>query len=314
MEGLRYRGGRMISEGYLRRHMHTYNVDREVAILDVAQEYILEFLRQKGFFDGGLVFKGGTALRKFVFGADGRFSTDLDFGLVDDDPGYIDLVFDELDGAEFLGVKVELDKRDTAAARLRIDTTIGGSDEPAAVSVRAQVPWLPPVIMKPQSFPFLDSGLNGEFERPSLPILDPREIVAEKIAAFWRRRKARDLYDLEHLGKVLQSSFDGPPIAALAALKIYFDVVDEGLGRPPTEIEQVFQCAIKEVEGVNDLGHFGAKSADPTGLLTSCTQRYGALCRIEDELKRMVSTCSPRDRYQALKLKETLIEGLASST
>ncbi len=170
------------------------------------------------------------------------------------------------------------------------------------------------MTLKPQPFQFLDRGLSEEFVRSPLPVLDLREIAAEKIAAFWRRRKARDLYDLEYLGKVLQAEFDGPTLASLAALKIYFDVVDEGLGRPPTEIEQVFQCMVKEVEGLEDLGYFGARSADPKSLLTCCAQRYGALFEIEDELRRIVSTSSSRDRYHALKLKAALLEQLISNS
>ncbi|WP_186242147.1 nucleotidyl transferase AbiEii/AbiGii toxin family protein [Mycobacterium simulans] len=35
--------------------------------------------------EGGLVFKGGTALRKFRAGNAGRFSTDLDFSAPDEE-------------------------------------------------------------------------------------------------------------------------------------------------------------------------------------------------------------------------------------
>ncbi len=37
----------MISEGYLRRHMDAYKVDREVALLDVAQEYIVHLMSRQ---------------------------------------------------------------------------------------------------------------------------------------------------------------------------------------------------------------------------------------------------------------------------
>ncbi len=56
-----------------------------------------------------------------------------------------------------------------------------------------------------------------EFARAPLPVLDPHEMAAEKIAAFWRCQAACDLYDLDHLGRVLQADFDGPAIAELAA-------------------------------------------------------------------------------------------------
>src|SRR5260370_42569912 len=101
----------MITEGYLRRHTAAYGGNREVALLDVAQEYVLEYLRREGVFDDLLIFKGGTALRRFVFGTDGRFSVDLDFGVRHDDPSRADLVLDLLDDASYSGITVRLDRR-----------------------------------------------------------------------------------------------------------------------------------------------------------------------------------------------------------
>ncbi len=51
------------------------------AYLEFAQEHFLAWMATEGLFDGDhpLIFKGGTALRKFTFGLAGRFSTDLDF-------------------------------------------------------------------------------------------------------------------------------------------------------------------------------------------------------------------------------------------
>lgn len=53
----------MITEGFFRRHVAALGNNREVALLDVAQEYILGHLRTEGWFDDLLVFKGGTALQ-----------------------------------------------------------------------------------------------------------------------------------------------------------------------------------------------------------------------------------------------------------
>ncbi len=97
-----------------------------------------------------------------------------------------------------------------------------------------------------------------ELARAPLPVPDPREMAAEKIAAFWRRRAARDLYDLDHLAQVLQAGFDGSAIAELAALKIYADVALEGLGHAPDWIGAVFAVRPAEVRGADDLGRFRA--------------------------------------------------------
>ncbi len=47
---------------------------REEAYLELAQEHFLDWLRVQGLIDD-ITFKGGTSLRKFVFGLDGRFRT-----------------------------------------------------------------------------------------------------------------------------------------------------------------------------------------------------------------------------------------------
>jgi uncharacterized protein len=56
------------------------------ALLDVAQDHLLAHLDAEGLFaGGGLIFKGGTSLRKCRLGNAGRFSTDLDFCAPDED-------------------------------------------------------------------------------------------------------------------------------------------------------------------------------------------------------------------------------------
>ena len=49
---------------------------RNEAYLEFAQEHFLDWLRQERLLeDEAVVFKGGTAIRKFVLGTEGRFST-----------------------------------------------------------------------------------------------------------------------------------------------------------------------------------------------------------------------------------------------
>jgi predicted nucleotidyltransferase component of viral defense system len=304
----------VLTAGWFQRHVQSCGGRRDIALLDVAEEYVLEYLRREGLFDQTLVFKGGTALRKFVFGASGRFSVDLDFALRQPDPRDVDLVLDLLDGASFAGVQVALERRRGSAAQLRLVTDLGPVVVPSAISIRADGPWLPVRWQPPQPFPALDRGLAADFPRAPLPVPDVREMAAEKIAAFWRRRVARDLYDLEHLGRALQSSFDGPGIAALAALKIYFDVVDEGLGRPPPSLADVFGCPVSAVVGQADLGQLHARVPTAAELLEHCRQRYAALAALGGEYARLVTTCSVRDRFLALQLRHDLIDRLAGAS
>ena len=76
-----------MTEGHLVRHYQGAKGakgGRDAALLDIAQDHVLHRLYQLGLFEQGLVFKGGTALRKFRAGNSGRFSTDLDFAAPDE--------------------------------------------------------------------------------------------------------------------------------------------------------------------------------------------------------------------------------------
>jgi predicted nucleotidyltransferase component of viral defense system len=90
-----------ITEGHPVRHYQGVKGGRDAALLDIAQDHTLHLLHEAGLFKSGLVFKGGTALRKFRAGNSGRFSTDLDFAAPDEDLALA--VLQVLDGAEVDG-------------------------------------------------------------------------------------------------------------------------------------------------------------------------------------------------------------------
>lgn len=71
------------------------------AVLDIAQDFLLADLHQRGVLDELVVFKGGTALRKHFSGANGRFSVDLDFAvasIADDREAVAGLLAEQIDG------------------------------------------------------------------------------------------------------------------------------------------------------------------------------------------------------------------------
>jgi hypothetical protein len=82
---------------------------REESYLELAQEHFLDWMRELGLLDE-VIFKGGTSLRKFVFGLQSRFSIDLDFATMDRAVG--ELVIDELEsgftheGVTFVGFDI----------------------------------------------------------------------------------------------------------------------------------------------------------------------------------------------------------------
>jgi predicted nucleotidyltransferase component of viral defense system len=69
-----------------------------------------------------------------------------------------------------------------------------------------------------------------EFSLPQLPVPAAEEAIAEKLAAWRRRRKMRDLYDLFWFG---QGRLDEALIRHVFVLKVWHDVVRDGLGSAP---------------------------------------------------------------------------------
>lgn len=68
--------------GWLHRHLpHSSGLAVDVAVLDIAQDFLLSHLEEQDIFRELVIFKGGTALRKLFAGANGRFSTDLDLAI-----------------------------------------------------------------------------------------------------------------------------------------------------------------------------------------------------------------------------------------
>ena len=84
------------------------------ALLDIVQDPALHLLHEAGLFDHGLIFKGGTALRKFRSGNAGRFSAYLDFATPREDLALA--VLEALDGAKIDGFAFAIKNLATTAA------------------------------------------------------------------------------------------------------------------------------------------------------------------------------------------------------
>ncbi len=76
----------MIAEKFVDRFARNSGIkDKLIAEREVVLTYALDALRAAGV-TAHLAFKGGTALRKLVFGSSGSFSMDLDFTLCAEEP------------------------------------------------------------------------------------------------------------------------------------------------------------------------------------------------------------------------------------
>lgn len=195
--------------------------DKLIAERDVVLTYALRVLADEGVMNH-LAFKGGTCLRKLVFGSAGRFSEDLDFTIdstdADDDVLVrlvevfnrehfgITFVFDECyktdDGTSF-GGDVLYRHSWNDAGRFRLQ-----------VSLRER-PTLPATARPMQHQAYFD---RLEFPAFDVRSLETIEMIAEKVRAAYQRAKVRDLYDLHRFAT---KPFDGELLRALVVLKLW---------------------------------------------------------------------------------------------
>jgi uncharacterized protein len=286
----------MITEGFLARHHMGRRGMTGPALLDVAQDYALHHLHEQQIFDLGVVLKGGTSLRKFRAGNAGRFSTDLDFAAPDAGTG--ELILDLLDGAEVEGVRFAVTQRTPLRGVLEIDTPLGRPGIPARIEVTPRPLWLPCEPLAPVSLPV---HRGYEFPMPMLPAPALEEALAEKLAAWRRRRKVRDLYDLYWF---CQGVLDEPLVRRVLALKVWHDVVVDGLGTAPFDPAVIVQDLDAGRLPPEDIGLL-TQPVEPDRWLAAVRERYRFVTDL-DETEVTVARCSPGDRWIAQQLTAAL--------
>ena len=288
----------MITAGYLARHHMGRRGMAGPALLDVAQDYALYHLHSQGLFELGVVLKGGTSLRKFRAGNAGRFSTDLDFAAPDRDTG--ELVLDTLHGVSIEGVSFTIGNRSALRGTLEVDTPLGRPNVPARVEISPRPLWLPCKHTPPIVLPVHD---GYEFDLPALPVPALEEALAEKLAAWRRRRKIRDLYDLYWFG---QGAFNEALARRVLILKVWHDVVVDGLGPSPFIPSSLLEAFDPSRLPPEDIGLL-TQPVEPERWLADVLDRYQFIADvnpIESELAR----CDPRDRWRANQLAEALAQ------
>ena len=256
--------------------------DKLVAERDVVLSYALRGLIDDGVMDH-LAFKGGTCLRKMVFGSAGRFSEDLDFTLDSERPeDDVLLQLVESLNREHYGINFVLDDYYKTDG----DTSFGGDARyhhawndsgrfRLQVSLRER-PTLPatPMAMKHQAyFNHLEIDL---FEVRSLQVV---EMIAEKVRAAYQRAKVRDLYDLHCFAA---RPFDGELLRRLAVLKLW-QVAE------PFEPGAFFEKLRSRSYDWEDLRRLvrASEQIEPEQVMRSVENRFAVLRQLT-ELERLV--------------------------
>jgi predicted nucleotidyltransferase component of viral defense system len=191
--------------------------------IDVILTHLLQLFADKGI-TAHVAFKGGTMLRKMVFGPRGRLSTDLDFTCrTDIDNDELTLMMLDALSAPYHGLSFRFDKdkdwyqTDEGCAANPVcfhDGNQKGVKIKLQISTRERpvLPVVPAAQIAQDYF-----GMLG-FEPAAIPSLAYDEAVAEKIRAASQRSKIRDLHDLSEIaGRPLERD----RVRTLAVLKLW---------------------------------------------------------------------------------------------
>lgn len=223
----------MIAQAFVRQFAAGQKIDLDVADQEVVLHYALARLNEIGLVGyppgeqtpGPLLFKGGTALRKCIFGSTGRFSQDIDLDATHKN-GFEEAVEAAFQPAQpYYGIEFSLprfryssDDNFSGTVEYRHDGGEGAFE--LQISYRLD-PILEPVdlTLQEQSY-FAKAG--EECGVPRLFGVDPYEMIGEKIMACNRRQggSSKDVYDLDLWA---QRPFDERLVRRLAVLKAWTD-------------------------------------------------------------------------------------------
>lgn len=195
--------------------------DKLVAERDVVLTYALRALLDAGVMEH-LAFKGGTCLRKAVFGSTGRFSEDLDFTLESDEPedDVLERAVDALN-REHYGIAFAFDDY----YKTNDETSFGGDvlyrhAWNAAGRFRLQVSLRERATLPVTALALKHQAYFGRLEFALFEVrsLQAIEMIAEKVRAAFQRAKVRDLYDLHRFAT---TPFDAELLRRLVVLKLW---------------------------------------------------------------------------------------------
>jgi len=142
------------------------------------------------------IFKGGTCL-KYLFGLE-RFSEDLDFNIKDAD-SFKDQVHQTLTELEEIGIKSYFIKEelfeDSYTCTIGFSGPLFTGEKQTQNKFRIDAGYRTGTFLKPE-WKLMKGRYPETGERFLVLTMHQEEILAEKIAALFNRKKGRDLYDL----------------------------------------------------------------------------------------------------------------------
>lgn len=303
-----------LTVGHIKRHVPPAStVGQAIAILDIAQDFLLAHLARADAFDL-VVFKGGTALRKLFAGAQGRFSTDMDFAIADVDA-------DRHAVAELIAGQCDVTLGpftfEPAIRRERWHIKVGSEFGDPEVSIKLDVG--PPAWLTPDRRTFVPTPSHARygFVLPRLPCMALEEVLAEKVARLNRISTARDASDLVWAATTSPHAlFDRATVRRLAVLKVWVD--NHGLRScwPPAIAARPFDpdlwLASRDQWDDEQIGLLAHPPPSLTTLEASLRQQYVWLGDLTPDERRW-ATASAGDRGGVLQALRTLDSPMLSS-
>lgn len=235
----------MIAQAFVRQFAAGQKIDLDVADQEVVLHYALARLNEIGLVGyppgeqtpGPLLFKGGTALRKCIFGSTGRFSQDIDLDATHKN-GFEETVEAAFQPAQpYYGIEFSLPH-----FRYSSDDNFSGTVEyrhdGGEGAFELQISYRLDPILEPVDLPLQEQSYFAKAREecgvPRLFGLDPYEMIGEKIMACNRRQggSSKDVYDLDLWA---QRPFDEHLVRRLAVLKAWTDRRGQP-GYDPTEL------------------------------------------------------------------------------
>jgi predicted nucleotidyltransferase component of viral defense system len=190
---------------------------------DIVLTFLLQLFQEKGI-TTHIAFKGGTMLRKMIFGPRGRYSTDLDFTRRSEvsDEGIMELMLDAL-GQPYHGLSFRFDRDKDwyfTDRSLAANPTCVHAGNEKGVKIKLEVSLRERPIIPISALPQLSQEYFKllPFNPADVPSLVYEEVVSEKVRAASQRSKIRDLHDLsEAAGRDCNRSL----LRSLAVIKLW---------------------------------------------------------------------------------------------
>lgn len=308
-----------IQPGHIARHTprNAGAQGREAAVVDVAQDLLLQRLHGDGDLDF-VAIKGGTAIRKLYAGKEGRFSLDLDFSVSDfalDRDEVAEAFASAVDGLTIGPFRYEVRER---RGKWSIVFESGFVREPSLMTKLdfSPAPWLEPVERT-----WVPMPIHRQYAAPLPAIRTMRleENIAEKVARLNRTTTARDMYDLAWIvgNAPLARTLDRDLIRRLAVLKVWVDsngIHSGSMAWPQGHERSVFDAErwLRErPEGefdLEDIGALAVPTPSPRELSDSVRTGFSFLADLAED-EEVLAKADNRDRVLAIKLLEELPGG-----